>query len=232
VSRFPKYERAGAYHWGKLSNRSLRGYHARLWARYGWVNEHIAQRSGLVIDVGAGDAALTHLLCNADRAVIGIEPEPDALAVGADALAAVGSSARLMLGDAYALPFADGEASVVVMCEVIEHLDRPDDAVAEAARVLGSSGELLISTPNAQPALADPFHVHEFTASELCELIGRHFREVGVWVAEPGWLLSAYRWRAGRIVVNMAAFAGANPFRYCITSTRPQWRQLYARAHR
>lgn len=46
---------------------------------------------------------------------------------------------------AYALEFPDKSIDVVVMMEVLEHLDHPDDALAELARV--ARKYVLISTP-------------------------------------------------------------------------------------
>jgi ubiquinone/menaquinone biosynthesis C-methylase UbiE len=39
------------------------------------------------------------------------------------------------VGDSCALPFADKSFDLVVMCEVMEHIERPEDALAEICRV-------------------------------------------------------------------------------------------------
>ncbi len=46
------------------------------------------------------------------------------------------------------LPFPDGSFDFVTALEVIEHLEKPQRLLAEAARVLKDDGLLLISTPN------------------------------------------------------------------------------------
>lgn len=53
---------------------------------------------------------------------------------------------HLIKGDAYDLPFKDGEFGFVWMSEVLEHLDEPEKALAEAKRV-GKHGVCLFSTP-------------------------------------------------------------------------------------
>lgn len=47
--------------------------------------------------------------------------------------------------DIYALPYRDGEFDLVVCCEVLEHLERPADGLAEVARV--AKHFVLLSTP-------------------------------------------------------------------------------------
>jgi 2-polyprenyl-3-methyl-5-hydroxy-6-metoxy-1,4-benzoquinol methylase len=47
--------------------------------------------------------------------------------------------------DIYQLPFADRSFELVVCCEVLEHLERPEAALRELARV--SSAHVLLSTP-------------------------------------------------------------------------------------
>ena len=47
-----------------------------------------------------------------------------------------------------ALPYPDGEFDVVLMTEVLEHLERHDVAIREAARVLRPNGHLIFTTPN------------------------------------------------------------------------------------
>ncbi|MDP3948050.1 MAG: methyltransferase domain-containing protein [bacterium] len=47
-----------------------------------------------------------------------------------------------------ALPFTNGTFDVVLLTEVVEHCDRPEEAVAECARVLKPGGFLIISSPN------------------------------------------------------------------------------------
>lgn len=76
-----------------------------------------------------------------------------------------------------ALPLADGAVDVVVSLQVIEHVWNHPQFVAECLRVLRPGGQLVLSTPNRltfSPGLdapTNPFHTHEFTATELSALV-------------------------------------------------------------
>lgn len=52
------------------------------------------------------------------------------------------------LGNIYKIPFADESFDIVVIAEVLEHLEEPDSAMKELTRVLQKGGILLASVPN------------------------------------------------------------------------------------
>lgn len=230
---FTKYETRGAYHWQELANRSPIAYSARLHALYRWFLEEARDCDPeLVIDVGCGDAALTHLLSEQTNAhVMGIEPEPRGIELAREALAAAGSRAEVVAGRGEDLPLEDSSASLVVLCEVVEHLERVEPLLEEAARVVSADGALLISTPQWQGPELRAHHLHEFKAHELAQLCKAFFGHVSVKVAEPPWLYSWYMARRpARVAVNLLSLAGLNPFglRRQATSRRARWRELLA----
>ena len=49
--------------------------------------------------------------------------------------------------DAYFLPFREESMDVILMSEILEHLETPADAVGEAVRVLRKGGKFLITVP-------------------------------------------------------------------------------------
>lgn len=53
----------------------------------------------------------------------------------------------LVSGDAYFLPFKNHSLDAVIFSEVLEHLEKPQKALAEAARVLKPGGQLIASVP-------------------------------------------------------------------------------------
>ena len=231
---FTKYEARGAYHWAEIASRNPLRYSARLHALYDWfLTEAKKRRPNLVVDVGCGDAALTHLLAESTGArVVGIEPEPRGIELATGALSRAGSRAEVVMGRGEELPFGDSEVSLVVMCEVIEHLPAPDALLAEAARVLAPTGAaLLLSTPQWQQEELREHHVHEYKAGELDELLGRYFGDVEVLVSEPPRLydryLTSHIWRGA---INTQSVLGWNPFRKRVAAdpARAAWRELHA----
>src|SRR5699024_11162377 len=74
-----------------------------------------------------------------------------------------GASARVEVGAALALPFADASFDIVVLSEILEHI--PDDAkaIAEAVRILRPGGTAAVSVPRWLPeklcwAVSDEYH--------------------------------------------------------------------------
>ena len=94
------------------------------------------------LDVGCGTGALTStVLAAADPSdVVGIDPSPDFLATAKSRVP--DSRVRFALGDARALPVADGSCDVVVAGLVLNHVPDPDPAAAEMVRVARPGGKV------------------------------------------------------------------------------------------
>ena len=75
--------------------------------------------------------------------------------------------------------FESGSFDAVVSFQVIEHIDDDIDFVREVARVLRPGGKFVVSTPNAPMSLTrNPWHVREYNADELRNLLECHFSKV------------------------------------------------------
>jgi 2-polyprenyl-3-methyl-5-hydroxy-6-metoxy-1,4-benzoquinol methylase len=99
-----------------------------------------------VLDVGCGEGVVTERLARrlASAQVLGVDAADARLEEewqhrNADNLS-------FQAGSAYELPFPDGNFELVCAIEVLEHLERPCDALAEMSRV--ASHALLLSVPN------------------------------------------------------------------------------------
>jgi SAM-dependent methyltransferase len=127
--------------------------------------------AGPVLDLGSGAGHGTALLAGQRPGVIGVDRvPPDASSRGA---------AGFVRADLRRLPFASGRFGLVVSFQVIEHLDDPGDYLDAIAGLLATGGTALLTTPNAATSDGvNPFHVHEYRAAELRDLLRTRFAEV------------------------------------------------------
>lgn len=119
-----------------------------------------------VLDVGAGAGTLARALAARGHTVTGLEASERFIAHARRL-----GGASYVLGDATALPFADGAFDAVVAGEVLEHLEDDRSAVRELFRVLAPGGVALVSVP-ADPARWDASddwagHVRRYAPDEL-----------------------------------------------------------------
>ncbi len=93
------------------------------------------RRGWRVLDVGCGAGA--HLAHLAQRGMLltGVEAGPVMATVASRRL---GHKAEIKVASAYDLPYEDNTFDAVIMVNTLELLDRPGQALAEAARVAGS----------------------------------------------------------------------------------------------
>ena len=78
------------------------------------------------------------------RIVVGVERDPDHLRGAQDRFAWI----TVLDGDATELPVPDRVADAVTMLDIVEHVDRPEAAIAEARRVVHDGGVLVVSVPH------------------------------------------------------------------------------------
>ena len=75
--------------------------------------------------------------------------------------------------------FENCSFDAVVSFQVIEHIEKDIDFVREVSRVLRPGGMFVVSTPNAPMSLTrNPWHVREYNADELRNLLECHFSKV------------------------------------------------------
>jgi ubiquinone/menaquinone biosynthesis C-methylase UbiE len=99
-----------------------------------------------VLDVGCGEGVVTERLAQrlAPTEVLGVDADEAGLKAEWETRSAPNLS--FATGSAYDLPFEDGRFDLVCAIEVLEHLERPRDALAEMSRVARRA--LLLSVPN------------------------------------------------------------------------------------
>jgi ubiquinone/menaquinone biosynthesis C-methylase UbiE len=144
----------------------------------------------LLLDVCCGPGVLTLDLAPYVRNATGVDLTAAMLDQARAAQAQKGlSNVEWLQGDAYQLPFEDGSFSLVVCSAAFHHLEHPENALEEMARVCRSRGRIVVRdvTPAPQSVAAydrmekmrDPSHIHALTADEFVGL------GVGSMLGEP-----------------------------------------------
>lgn len=103
-----------------------------------------------VVDVGCGDGGNSLFCARLGAHITVIDIDDEAIAAIEPRLAeAAPQRYAVHVSNAHPLPLADGSASRVICTEVLEHVDDPDQVLAELARI-GEPGALyLLSVPDA-----------------------------------------------------------------------------------
>ena len=190
---------------------SVVDYHQHL-SRYLFGASFVKDKLCLDIACGTGYGSAYLARKGASKVVTG-DLSADAISYArTNATSAPENTLAFQLFNATALPFADNSFGVVTAFEIIEHLDDYERLLPEIHRVLAKGGTLILSTPN---RLAGPFfygtswhhHTHEFTPSELVELVQKYFDDTQIFgqffMDKKGILLKRIRQTVGRILVSM-----------------------------
>ena len=126
-----------------------------------------------VLEAGCGEGYGADLISRVARRVIALDYDQATVAH----VRARYPRVEVIHGNLAELPLADASVDVVVNFQVIEHLWDQARFVSECARVLRSSGLLMVSTPNritfspGRDTPINPFHTRELNADELTELL-------------------------------------------------------------
>jgi SAM-dependent methyltransferase len=161
--------------------------HRRLMQRFLADAGHLVRRAApqRVLEVGCGSGELCAELFPGGR------PEYHGVDLSAEEVAQARRSLpgrRFHVASAYELPFAGSSFDLVLACEVLEHLERPGQALQELRRVCGA--HLLVSVPweplwrlanLARGAYVTrlgntPGHVQHFSRRRVRGLVRRQFR--------------------------------------------------------
>ncbi|GFG95870.1 class I SAM-dependent methyltransferase [Mycobacterium timonense] len=130
--------------------------------------------SSKVIDVGCGAGRHAFEAYRRGADVIAFDRDEDELrsvdtilrAMADNGEAPAGASAKVVVGDALKLPYADQTFDCVIASEILEHVPQDDVAIAELIRVLKVGGTLAVSVPRWLPErvcwlLSDEYHANE-----------------------------------------------------------------------
>lgn len=208
--RFTKYDARGAYHWLECDRCSSQ-YNPPLEARYDILVNRIG-RVRRILDAGCGDGYLMSRVSTFGDEVVGIDPEAAGVTLAADKLRRFGNC-TVVQASSYALPFGDGDFDVVLLADVIEHLENPARGLDEITRVLAPEGTLLVTTPKWRPDRKwDSQHVREYKPEELAVCLKAYFLDVSMTFFWPLSWSSMYATKIGWRLIRLFARHVYNPF--------------------
>lgn len=177
---FEKYKERGAYHWGQYFGSTLKT-DTFLRGRYDLVISLLGDlkinETTQVLEIGCGDGALSGLIyktfkCN----ITGLDPAQEGINFSKEKFRDLNYRGSFIVADGYSFPFESGSFDIVLCCDVIEHLQKPDAMVKEMHRLIKSGGKGIITTPVRTNEIPDDkFHVTEFYPSELVQLCEKVF---------------------------------------------------------
>jgi 2-polyprenyl-3-methyl-5-hydroxy-6-metoxy-1,4-benzoquinol methylase len=103
-----------------------------------------AKKVDSILDVGCGEGFTLNRLKEQGigKQLEGLESSKDAIALGKKTYPDI----KIVQGSIYQLPYKDNSFDLVLCTEVLEHLEKPQDALKELVRV--SKQYLVISVPN------------------------------------------------------------------------------------
>jgi 2-polyprenyl-6-hydroxyphenyl methylase/3-demethylubiquinone-9 3-methyltransferase len=79
-----------------------------------------------------------------------------------------------------------GHFDVVIMCEILEHLDEPERVVADAMKLLRTGGRFILTCPH-KDGIPDPEHVRIWDHDELFHLLAPYSPTVSFTHFSPPW---------------------------------------------
>ncbi len=147
----------------------------------------VIEPTDVVLDVGCGNARHTARAAAVARLAVGLDANAGQLLSGLRHIRRLGlGNCRLLEASAEdPLPLRSSSVTVVLLLDVLEHLEHRQEALREIHRVLEDDGLLLVSAPNSQTswkrrlqaaglcAYADRDHKIEYTRTELEEELRR-----------------------------------------------------------
>jgi 2-polyprenyl-3-methyl-5-hydroxy-6-metoxy-1,4-benzoquinol methylase len=132
-----------------------------------------------VLDVGCGDAGVLIAFAETGARVSGIEPYAQSVRRGRVRAEEHGIEADIREGVAEALPYPDSSFDLVLLDNVLEHVEDRDRTLAEVHRVLRPGGTLYLVTPK-------PFALYSLWSDPHYSMAGLVLlpRPVQVWYFE------------------------------------------------
>ncbi|MDH3974321.1 MAG: class I SAM-dependent methyltransferase [Deltaproteobacteria bacterium] len=217
---FDKYQKYGAYHWNDIDTTSFYKILKRslpLHTRYQKCLKNIPQKVQFGVEIGCGDGALTYLLAeHGTKKVLGCDTDQTGIKLAREKVKDLPlmHSVRFECSLLQDCNLEDESVDIIIMADVIEHLDNPSSLLDEIKRIGKPGGRLILTTPKAREGkLWDSNHVCEYTEETLVQLLKDFFPKTNVSPFMPLLFYRAYnRFQGFRFLFNMSTMVGFDPF--------------------
>jgi 2-polyprenyl-3-methyl-5-hydroxy-6-metoxy-1,4-benzoquinol methylase len=120
--------------------------------RLAFIRQYVELRAKRILDIGCGLGMYVSQFRQFSDDVYGVDIDPDKIGRASEWLP------NLRVSPAEELPFADDSFDVILLNEVIEHVDDDRRTIIEAYRVLAPGGHIVVYAPNR----LYPFETHGF----------------------------------------------------------------------
>ena len=221
---FDKYLQHGAYHWRNMNLDNWRDFNPVVAARYEYTLKLVSSGAQKVLDDGCGDNYLLHRLALMGKEVWGVDTSHEGLLAGQMECSKYRDKystgdPKLVQATGLELPFKNGQFDMVILTEVLEHVDQPEMLLVNIKRVLAPSGSLILSTPNRQSVgYRDSHHVYEYTPDELQRLLSQYFSNVEIYGLGNAHFFRWYKRHLNKTIwkrfLRLMCSLGVNPFMY------------------
>ena len=146
----------------------------------------------VMVDLGTGTGRMLELFAPLCKRLEGLDASHQMLTVArANLDRTARGRASVRAGDVRATPFADAEADLVVIHQVLHFLDDPQAALAEASRILKPGGTLILAD-------YDPHDLEALRAEHQHRRLGLPPEDVRIWLERAGFAGAEDRAIAGR----------------------------------
>lgn len=143
----------------------------QLWMRSFFFSPLRGYLKGNVLDIGCGIGEVANYVESQEK-YFGLDINPYCV----EYLQRKGLWAKI--GSVYQIPLDTSSMDVIIMSHVLEHLEDPDNALAEISRVLKPSGTFIAIVPMHHGYTTDSTHRIFYQPRQLAELAQKHDYEV------------------------------------------------------
>jgi len=132
-----------------------------------------ARPGNVLLNAGCGTGEFNYYLRDRFEESVGVDINEADIATARELTD--DSSIRFETGSILELSFADDSFDTVICVDVLEHVERPDVALAELRRVLKPGGQLVVTVPHAEyPFSYDPINF-------ILERVRKTHLPIGIW---------------------------------------------------